>query len=109
MADATFAVESLEGNCYAYSATIDNTDNNTEILTLKPNLEYSLGIDVGSSETLALKVSFSEVPATANLVTIDAAITADYTKVFDGGITGIEISGAVTNASTIYLIGRERV
>lgn len=108
MADATFTKADLGKNVDGHSATINATDVKTEIKTLDPNREYSLGIDVGASETLTLKVSLAETPATGNLITIDSAITADYTKVFDGGITAIEISGASTNASVIYLVEREK-
>jgi len=109
MADATFATDGLEGDTYNKIATINSTDVKTEILVLNPEMEYSLGIDLGAGETLELKVSFAATPATANLISIDAAIAADYTKVFDGGITGIEVSSAATaNDSVIYLIQRNR-
>lgn len=107
MADATWEALNSEPNTNFYTATINSTDTQTEILEVSSDAHVTVQVSTGALEELTLKTSIHPVPATANMIDNVTEILTDMSVSSLGPVKGIQVSGAVTNASTIWVLERK--
>lgn len=95
-----------EGKGIIHTASITSTATRTEVLDIEPENQVSYGIDIGSGETVGLYIDFKHHDDIDidDMLVVDSAITADTSNSFTGPISGLMVSGAVTNTTVITVI-----